>query len=73
MAKHMLNTDDPDPKKWVDMCDYKNCRKPVKAGFVVCEKHIGQNKRDFDKTHFTLGNMVFRCDKKTARIMNKNG
>jgi hypothetical protein len=28
------------------LCEYKNCRNVVKAGYIVCEKHIGQTEKD---------------------------
>jgi hypothetical protein len=31
-------------RKW--LCEYKNCRSVVKAGYIVCEKHIGQAEKD---------------------------
>lgn len=31
---------------YIDICDYKNCKLPVKKGWMVCEKHIGQNEKE---------------------------
>jgi len=57
--------------KTIYHCEYKNCRKFVEKGYVVCKKHIGQNKRDFLKNHIFIGNTVYKCDKQTAHIFNK--
>lgn len=56
---------------YVDICEYKNCRNDVAKGYIVCEKHIGQTQRDFDRNHFRVGNTIFKCDPETARVMNK--
>jgi hypothetical protein len=72
MKKHMLNTEDPNPDNWVDMCNYKNCQNPVKAkGWYLCDKHIGQQERDFQVNHIRIGNLIFKTDKATALIFNK--
>ena len=34
---------------YIDICEYKNCRLPVKKGWVVCEKHIIQRQKDLKK------------------------
>ena len=60
--------------KWLDVCDYKNCKSIVfqedGKRWIVCKKHIGQAEKDFNKSHIKIGNMIFKTDKKTAKIFN---
>lgn len=56
---------------YVDICDYKNCRNDAEKGYIVCKKHIGQNQRDYDATHITIGGMVFKADRETAKVFNR--